>query len=255
MTEPRILLYDLEVTPILGWTYKMWEANVIKMERDSYIMCFSYQWLHEGVVRNVAQPDFGLNYATDPHSDQVVVEELWRLMDDADIVVAHSANRFDNRVAMARFLEWGLGPPSPYKSVDTLQAARRYFRMASNSLNALCEQLMLGSKPKETHGSLWRDCVDGDMKAWKKMKKYCNQDVTLLAKLYEELRPYIANHPNVGGYSGERDVCPRCGSDSVQNRGVAHTATCTYQRFVCNDCGAWSRTRKCEPEHPTLVNV
>jgi len=251
----RILMYDLEVTPILGWTYKMWDTNVVRIERDSYIMCFSYKWYGENKIRNVAQPDSPDLYRNDPHDDFFVVSHLWTLMDKADIVVAHNANKFDNRIATARFLKHRLGPPSPYKSVDTLMAARRYFRMASNSLNDLCEKLELGSKPKDTHGKLWRDCVDGDMNAWKKMKKYCSQDVALLSNLYDELRPFVTSHPNLGGLDGAEDVCPRCSSTSLQRRGFAHTATCTYQRWQCNECDAWSRSRKSESTHPTLVNA
>lgn len=255
MTIPKILLYDLEVTPILGWTYKMWDTNVIRIERDSYIMCFSYKWYDEKKISNVAQPDQPYLYDALPYSDEWIVSQLWSLMDQADIVVAHNANRFDNRIATARFLEYHLGPPSPYKSVDTLMAARRYFRMASNSLNDLCAKLELGSKPKDTHGKLWRDCIDGDMAAWGKMKRYCNQDVALLSKLYDELRPFMTSHPNLGSLNAEEDVCPRCGGSNLMRRGFAHTATCIYQRYQCNECDAWSRSRKSEPTHPTLVNA
>src|SRR5665647_635027 len=115
MTTPKILMYDLEVTPILGWTYKKWDTNVIRIERDSYIMCFSYKWYGEKKIRNVAQPDYAGTYSRDPHDDFLVVSKLWNLMDQADIVVAHNANKFDNRIATARFLEHRLGPPAPYK--------------------------------------------------------------------------------------------------------------------------------------------
>lgn len=255
MTSPRILLYDLEVTPILGWTYKMWEANVIRIERESYIMCFSYQWYGEKRIGNVAQPDNSDYYEGHPFDDYMVVRKLWSLMDEADIVVAHNANKFDNRIATARFLTHKLGPPSPYKSVDTLTSARRYFKMASNSLNDLCDSLELGSKSKDTHAHIWHACVNGDMVAWGKMKRYCNQDVMLLSNLYDKLRPFIASHPNMGSLNGEEDVCPRCGGSDLQRRGFAHTATCIYQRYQCNECGAWSRSRKSEATHPTLVNA
>lgn len=254
MQTPRILLYDLEVTPILGWTYKKWDTNVIKVERDSYIMCFSYIWFGDNVVRNVAQTDFHW-YEDHPYDDSMVVGRLWSLMNEADIVVAHNANQFDNRISTARFLNWDLGPPAPYKSVDTLQAARRYFRMTSNTLNDLCEKLEIGSKPEETHGKLWRRCVDGDKEAWMKMRMYCNTDVGLLLQLYKKLRPFITNHPNVGNYNDIADACPKCGSTDMQKRGTAKTATCTYQRYQCNQCEGWSRSRKSDGTHPTRVNA
>lgn len=250
----KILLYDLEVTPILGWTYGTYDTNVIRIERDSYIMCFSYKWYGNDRIINVSQPNME-SYKDDMYDDRELVGQLWRLMDVADVVVAHNANRFDNRIATARFLHHGLGPPSPYKSVDTLQIARRYFRFTSNALNNLCQQLEIGSKPPETHGKLWRGCVDGDMKSWKLMSRYCNRDVELLDGLYTTLLPYIKNHPNMAN-DGNPDVCPKCGGTELHYRGYAHTSVATYRRVQCQECGGWSRERVADKsiQPPTFVN-
>jgi len=247
----NILLYDLEITPILGYTYDMWDARVIRIEKEPYIMSLSWKWLGEGGVENDTMEGEDTDYG--------LVRVLWELMDDADIVVAHNAKKFDNRVAFARFLHYGMVPPSPFKTVDTLLAARRYFKMPSNSLNDLCHSLGLGTKPKTTHASLWHDCINGDIKAWRKMVKYNNQDVVLLEKLYKRLLPYITNHPNVTveALTG----CPRCGSSKLQRRGKATTNTATYHRVQCTDCGAWSRERLAmrneegKVDRPELVTV
>lgn len=252
INEPRILFYDLEISPILGWTYEVWDTNVIKVERSSYIMCFSYQWYGQPRVRNVAQVDFEEHYKKFPYDDSKVVGILWDLMNEADIVVAHNASKFDNRIATARFMNHGLTPPSPYKTVDTLAAARRYFRFASNSLASLCDELEKGSKPTETHGKLWYRCVSGDKEAWRKMKKYNDQDVKLLVKLYDEMKPYISNHPTVA-FDGEG--CPRCGSYNGQYRGYTHTAVSSFRRRQCLDCGAWYRERVAEKMHPKYVSI
>ena len=50
---------------------------------------------------------------------------IFATLDEADIVVAHNAKKFDNRVAAARFMYHGFLPPSPFKTVDTPLAARR----------------------------------------------------------------------------------------------------------------------------------
>jgi len=63
-----------------------------------------------------------------------VVRVLRDLIDEADVVVAHNANGFDNKIAMARILSHGLTPPSPFVSVDTLITARRVFKFGANSL-------------------------------------------------------------------------------------------------------------------------
>jgi hypothetical protein len=240
----KILLYDLEITPILGWAYDMWDARVIRMEREPEIMSLSWKWLGDNFVDN--------DNTQDELDDRAVTKTLWGLMDEADIVVAHNARKFDNRVAAARFMIWGLDPPSPYKTVDTLTSARRFFKFPSNSLNDLCHLLGLGEKPKTTHASLWHDCLDGDEKAWKKMVKYNNNDVVLLEKLYLKLRPYITNHPNVT-VDAKHDGCPRCGSAKVQYRGFSRTNVSTFRRIQCQDCGAWSRERLSDGDGPKPV--
>jgi len=253
--KAKVLFYDLEITPILAWTYEMWDTRVIKVERDPYIMCFSYKWLGEDEVHNVAQPDFPY-YELEPYDDLMVVRELWRLLDEADIVVAHNARKFDNKIATARFLAQDMVPPSPYKTVDTLQAARRYFRFGSNSLKDLCERFEIGTKTFVTHGKIWHDCLSGDPAKWKLMADYCNQDVVMLEGLYYKLLPYISNHPNVVTLAGEMDGCPKCGSHRLHSRGTVKTATMSYKRWQCQECGGWCRERKNDGgDKPSFVNA
>lgn len=242
----KILLYDLEITPILGWVYEMWDARVIKVEQEPYIMSVSWKWLDAKGIEN-----YNIQYDDD---DRYLVKRLWELMNAADVVVAHNAKKFDNRVANARFMQYEFGPPSPYKTVDTLVAARRYFRFPTNSLNDLCSRLGVGKKPKTTHADLWHQCISGDEDAWKKMVEYNNNDVILLEGLYKKLLPYISNHPNISLYNKE-DGCPKCGSDKLHYRGYAHTGVSSFRRVQCQACGGWSRERVAEPERTKYVNV
>lgn len=236
----NILLYDIEISPMLAWTYDMYDARVVRVEREPVMMCFSYMWYDEGVIRNIALPDFTTQYKHNRYNDSSVVNALNAVLGEADIVCAHNAIGFDNKVANARFLYHGLTPPSPYRTVDTLKAARRYFKLGNNSLQSLCTRLGIGSKPVDTHADLWYECLENrDPRAWEKMRLYCNTDVMLLRGLYDKLRPYIANHPHVR----EGDGCPRCGSDKLVKRGYRHTNTQSYRRVRCSDCGAWSRER------------
>lgn len=243
----NILLYDLEITPILGWTYDMWDARVIRVEQEPQIMSVSWKWLDGDDVDN-----YNTEYDSD---DRFLVKRVWDLMNEADVVVAHNAKKFDNRVASARFIIHGLGPPSPYKTVDTLVAARRYFKFPTNSLNDLCSRLGIGEKPKATHADLWHKCLGGDQEAWDKMVEYNNNDVILLEGLYKKLLPYISNHPNVSLLVGKQDGCPKCGSGKLHYRGYAHTGVSVFRRVQCQDCGGWSRERVARPERTDFVNV
>lgn len=251
--QVRVLLYDLEVSPLLGWAYKIWDTNILKIERQSYIFCFSYMWLGDKDVKCISQIDFPARYKSDPYDDYDVVKALWSLINEADIVVAHNAKGFDDKVSMGRFLVHNLTPPSPFKAVDTLTVARSKFKFASNKLGDICTQLGIGAKSEETHSDLWYDCIQGDRQAWKKMVQYCKQDTKLLHSLYVKVLPYITNHPSLTLISQDLDACPRCGSGKLHHRGIRGV----YQRFQCMDCHSWLKERiadNYEAQRPMYVN-
>jgi hypothetical protein len=218
--SPRILIYDTENTPLLSWNWGIYEQNSLKVEEDWYMLCFAAKWYGEkGQTKAFALPDYPL-YKKDPTNDLELVKDLWRHLDAADIVVAHNAIDFDNKKANARFAFHGLPPPSPYKVVDTLREARRHFKFNSNKLGDLCEHFGIGRKLETGGFKLWLDVMAGDMKAWKKMIAYCKGDVEILVPLYERLRPWMTNHPNINlGKPRNEHLCPVCGSTNVQRRG------------------------------------
>lgn len=251
---PLVLLYDLEIAPLLGWAYEVYEANIIKVERQPYVMCFAWQWLGDERIQVCAQPDFPDWYAKEPYDDHFVALQLHRLLDAADCVVAHNASRFDNKVAAARFLDHGMAPPSPYRTIDTLTAARKYFRLGNNSLDKVCQRLGIGEKAEKRHHDLWPKCIDGDLDSWELMKEYCKRDVELLAGLYARLAPFITTHPNMGTMA-DGTGCPRCGAKRLQSRGHSYTQVGSYRRYQCIECGGWCRERLADKEHerPELV--
>jgi predicted RNA-binding Zn-ribbon protein involved in translation (DUF1610 family) len=87
--------------------------------------------------------------------------------------------------------------------------------------------------------------MKGDRKAWRQMVKYCKHDVKLLEKLYIMIRPYVSNHPNYNLYQGVvNEICPNCGEKELERRGFDYTSQGKYQRYVCKQCGKWSRAKK-----------
>ena len=89
-------------------------------------------------------------------------------------------------------------------------------------------------------------CMNKDKEAWKTMEKYNVQDVILLEKVYDKFLPWIKSHPNYGIHFNTPHSCPNCGSNHLQRRGFNVTQGGKYQRFQCNDCGAWSSSRTTE---------
>lgn len=228
----RILIYDLEVAPTLGYTYGLWDTRVIKVVERPFIMSVSWRWYGEKKVNH-------LGGAKNEEEERGVVERIWELFNEADIVVAHNANRFDNRVATGAFLRHGLTPPKPYRTVDTLRVARSVAKFDSNSLDGLCDLFHIGRKSEVKHADVWYDCLKGNKKAWRQMKTYNNQDVNLLYELYEKLIPYVKNHPNLGDISQINGVCPKCGSVDVKKEGTHPRRNGRVQSYSCKTCGGW----------------
>jgi predicted RNA-binding Zn-ribbon protein involved in translation (DUF1610 family) len=144
----------------------------------------------------------------------------------------------------ARFAIHGITPPSPYKVIDTLLEARRNFMFTSNSLGDLGQYLDLGKKGDTGGFDLWKSCMAGDIDAWDTMKKYNEQDVVLLEKVYLRLLPFMTSHPNIGVYKEEDvHVCSKCGSQDLEESGESRTSVSVFTQYKCNSCGAYSRGR------------
>lgn len=240
--KPRILLYDIETAPNLGRYFELYrEGNIIWKEQDWYILSFAYKWLGEKKTTVYSLPQFVDTYKKDKQNDRDIVRKLWELFDEADIVIAHNGNSFDQKKSNARFIYHGFKPPTPYKEIDTKLVAKKYFRFDSNKLDDLGDYFKIGRKLQTGGFSLWKGCMEGDKKAWRTMCDYNIQDVILLEKVYEKMKPWMTNHPNIGLMTGYMTVCPNC-SGPVIKRGFSYTRTSKYQRWQCILDGSWHQS-------------
>lgn len=248
MSEPRILVYDIETTPIVGYTWGTYQTDVIRVIEPSHQLCFAYRWYgSDEPVKVVSQRQFGRSYKRNLRDDRQLIKALWELFDEADIIVAHNGNNFDQKKAQARMAVHGLPAPSPYIQVDTLQVARRKFKFESNRLNELGIQLGVGEKAETGGFDTWVGCMSGDDDAWDLMEDYNAQDVVLLEAVYEKLLlgGWIDNHPNLATISGSRHACPKCGHEGqMMRRGLRYTKTMAYQTYQCGHCNSYSSERK-----------
>ncbi len=236
----KILLYDIETSPNVGFTWGRIEQNVIAFIRERMIISIAWKWLDEDKVHCSALPHFK-GYKKNKHNNRELIKKFHSVITKADIVVAHNGNRFDEKQLSTEFLKHKLPPPTPHKAIDTLVASRRYFRFNSNKLDDLGESLGVGRKLKHEGFGLWLGCLDGDMKSWERMVKYNKQDVVLLERIYKKMRPWMDSHPNLNHFSGDRLSCSVCGSSNTERRGVAFKMGSSYPRFQCKDCGKWSK--------------
>jgi hypothetical protein len=233
---PRILLFDLETFPNLYYSWRLWEGRTLDTLEFSYVCCFSAKWLN-GKHITKALPDYSGNQEAQEYG---LLSDLWKLVDEADIIIAHNGRAFDFGRMNSQFIKHGFNPPSPAQKIDTKRVAKEVFGFDSNSLDGLCQFMGLGHKMDTGGYELWRSCMAGDPKAWARMKKYNTHDVVLLEKLYLKLRPWMPKHPNVTLFK-DRGQCPKCGAEKLWSRGIYRSATREYQRYQCTECGGWSR--------------
>lgn len=238
----KIVCLDIETASLEAYTWGMFDQtiqlNMIK--KDWRILCFAWKWLHSDHV--------GYSEARTEATELDVLAHLWKVLDEADVVVAHNGKRFDIKKINARLIQSGFPPYSPVKVVDTLLEARKVAAFTSNKLEYLADILTDGQKLKHSKFpgfELWSECLDGNPFAWEEMQEYNKQDVLVLEKVYKKLLPWMANHPNLGNYvDSKKPVCPKCGGDDLRKRGVQRTQVGQYQRYRCHGCGGWSRGRK-----------
>lgn len=184
------------------------------------------------------------------------IEQVWKLLDDADAVVHYNGSKFDIPVLHKEFLLRGLGPPSHFHQIDLLKTVRKQFKFESNKLDYVCQRLGLGAKTQHKGMSLWYGCMEGNKASWRIMERYNKQDVRLLRKLYRKLLPWIHNHPNVGMWVDDpkKPTCSNCGSTNVVSKGTQYNSkAASYQRWSCNSCGTPLRSRL--RSKPTSENV
>jgi RNase_H superfamily len=247
MSKAKILVIDIETAPLelLGWG--LWDQNfgLDHIKTDWSIMSFAAKWLGKPKVYYADTGGRGVKKVRD---DKALMGKLWKLLDEADIVIAQNGKKFDVRKINARLIQHGFGPPSPYRVIDTMLIARKYFAFTSQKLKHTSE--ILGVPPKDEHEEypglkLWIACLADTAKAWRVMRRYNKQDIISTEWVYLKMRGWMENHPNLGSYSmSTTPVCPNCGSPDLERKGRRVTKQFgAYMRLQCHNCGATSREK------------
>ncbi len=235
----KVLLYDVESSPNIGYCWGKWEQNIIEFVTERQVISVAWKWLGDEDVHVLALPSFP-GYKRNRDDNRHLMMALHKLISEADVAIGHNVDEFDDKMINTDFIKHGLTPPPPHKSIDTLKVAKRYFRFNSNKLDDLGAFLKVGKKVKHWGFELWKRCLAGDMKAWRLMMKYNKGDVVLLEKIYLKLRPWMVTHPDfnaIDGHSG----CPACKSVKLIRRGWAIVGAGRKQRYQCGECGRWCK--------------
>lgn len=245
MKTPRILLADIETLPLEVYAWGLFDQNIglNQIKSDWTVLSWSAKWFGESPVfyKDVRNQK-------NVRDDKRVLRGIWKLLDEADIVIWHYGTAFDHKKLNARFILNGFKPPSPYKQIDTKKIASRHFGFTSNKLEYLTDKInkkYKKSKHKKFEGfAMWTECMKGNIAAFKEMEAYNRMDVLSLEELYIQLRSWGTGVDMRVFLEEDKPSCSVCGSAEINKYGFAYTNAKKYQRYRCTGCAALTRAKK-----------
>jgi hypothetical protein len=250
MTGPKVLFIDIETSPNSNdfVVQRPPYAGAVYVLRDTYILMASWKWGHERHVKTAALPDYP-RYKRNRHDDSALCGTLRDLLDAADIVVAHNGDAFDIKKINSRLITNGFKPPSPFKTIDTLKAARRAFKFDSNKLDNIGRYLNEGRKIPNTGAA----CGAGASRMATRSRGVSCGDTA--SRTRNCLRGFTSGSSRgwpttlIWGCTGRQRrppgiACPTCESTNTQRRGITVRLKTRCHRHQCRECGSWFLGKK-----------
>jgi hypothetical protein len=227
------LFFDIETSPnvVYSWRlgYKV-QLSPDNLLEERAVICIGYKWQNGKAAHSLVWNKAG--------DDKAMLLEFMDIAARADELVGHNGDKYDLPWLKTRCILHGIPTLPAYKTIDTLQWARRNFYFNSNRLDYIGKFLGFGGK-KKTAFDLWKRVLKDDRKALAEMSAYCRRDVELLEDVYEKLAAHVPHKTHVGALTGgDKWTCPHCGGMNVKTAKKRCTAAGTIQwQMQCLDDG------------------
>lgn len=224
---PKILIYDIETAPLLGYCWSLWQNNVSlnQIYSDWHVLSWAAKFLGEDTVYYQDQRD-----AVNVEDDYELLQGIWKLLDECDFVITQNGKKFDQKKLNARFLIHGMKPPSAYRHIDVLQITKAQFGFSSHKLqymtDLLCKKYKKSTHAKFSGFELWKECLAGNIEAYHEMEEYNTLDILSLEELYLLVAPWDSRLPVFEVYTD--DVVP---DDDWVLEGYVYSNLGKYERF------------------------
>lgn len=180
--DARIVSLDIERAPMLVESWGLFNQNhhIGQIVRPSRMVSWAAT-----TVGEEEDPSFRSVWHD---SETKMLNDLWALLDRADMVIGWNSKGFDIKHIQTEFDKAGLGPPSSYRQTDLLLLARRLFKYDSNKLDYVAQAKKLGKKLDygESHSELLRGCEAGNPESLQRFRDYNIQDTLLPVRLYQD---------------------------------------------------------------------
>lgn len=234
--EPKILVYDIETTPVLAWVWRCGEQYVghNQLHEDfnlTKIICITYRWNYENKAK-------ALVFDLETLDDTEIIKDFDDILKQADVIIGKNNNKFDDKhINMRRFMN-GL-PPLPdwsRHSDDLEKQMRKHFNMQSYSLDYFAKVTGGEGKIKMCLDDWIQIVLHKNKSRLAKMVKYGKKDADDTMELIEKVRPYVTFKYNFAAHHGDLR-CTSCGSEDIIKNGTRLVGSLRKQRWACNNCG------------------
>jgi hypothetical protein len=264
---PKILIYDIETTPLKAWIWRCGEQVVRHNQLDHgyneyRISTIAYKWLQDKKVHVLTAED--------------KISRFDEEVKKADIIIGKNSDRFDVKHINTQRLLQGLPPmPQWLDSNDDLEKQmRRFFAFPSMSLDYISQIFGLGGKVKmefqdwidienmkllkklfienkdlsysqrknisfALFGSDHLSILKAGDKALDKMVFYNKKDVKDTEKALLKVLPHIKLKHNAAT-ANDGKGCITCGSLALAPLKVIIKGKTKYQQFECLNHGGYA---------------
>lgn len=222
------LFFDIETSPNvvyawrIGYNLSLQPHDIIEERK---IICISYKWEGEENI-------YSLTWDKNQCDKQMLIDFI-NIMNQADEIVAHNGDRFDEKWIRTRCIFHRVPAFPKYKSLDTLKKAKYGFNFNSNKLDYIAQFLGVGAKVKHSGFDMWKGVMQNDKKALKEMVHYCEGDIIVLEDVYNAMESYIKPNTHLGVVNGGfKYSCPCCGTEEIELLKNEVTSMGTIKRVI-----------------------
>lgn len=254
--KPKVLYFDLECSLMDGYFFDIWNVNIggNRIKKHSHLLSNSWAFDDEDVQGIRLTPE-----EVKEGNDLMVVVDMIKAIEKADILISYNGVRFDKKVLNTRALYHGLPPIRWGKHIDLMQEFSKNFKLPSKSMENVSRYLGLEGKIDTGSRRLWERCFEywnyeECDAALKEMLVYGKQDIVVLRNLHKRLQGWFKSPVNIGLITKEINgvntkdnhdlLCPHCSSKDVDKIGSkAYTSVSSFNIYRCGNsvCRGLSR--------------
>lgn len=226
-------------------TILSWDLECSSLNADfGVILCAGFKTVGEGKPHVLNILDYRDTSGDLIKAEKRLLKDISATLLSHDCWLTHFGTWFDINFLNSRLLYHKLPPvPVNYTHIDTWKIAKRALKLRNNRLATLSEFFGTEDEKNAIKAEHWLKALGGHRQSMAYIVEHCRRDVLVLEEVYGRIKCLAVDHPNRGLIDGNRG-CSVCSGSRLQARGYRVTRTRKFQRFQCQDCGAWSSSAK-----------